>query len=97
MQGKELAQKRKNELLCLLENSKDKEFKNCVAKQLSELEKRHSLRKTKKEKQLYCKYCYMLYNENCKTRIRGFKKNGKKKKQKVIICGKCGKESRITL
>lgn len=97
MQGKELAIKIKNELLSLLKASKDPEFKANIIKQLIKVVERYSLRKTKYEKTLYCKYCDKQYAKNTKIRIRGFKKDNKKKKQKIIICGNCGKEQRITL
>lgn len=97
MLGKELAIKRKNELLALLKFSKDPEFIKSIIRQLSELLERLALRKTKDEKKLYCKHCTKPYSKNTKIRIRGFKKDGQKKKQKIVICGNCGKEQRITL
>ncbi len=97
MQGKELAIKRKNELLNLLKSSKDPEFIKNIIRQLSELLERLSLRKTKEDKKLYCKHCAKPYSKNTKIRIRGHKKDGKKQKQRIIICGNCGKEQRVTL
>lgn len=92
-----LAQERKNELLELLKKTKEQEFKNNIIHQIALLSSRHALRRTKNEKNIYCKYCKTAFNSKTKTRIRGFKKDKTKKLQKMFICDNCGKEQRITL
>ncbi|PIU22515.1 MAG: hypothetical protein COT14_00895 [Candidatus Diapherotrites archaeon CG08_land_8_20_14_0_20_30_16] len=94
---KEIAQERKIELLSILKKTKDETLKNNCVKQIALLSERFNLRRTKEEKDLYCKYCRTVYSNKTKTRIKHIKKNKKKILKKIIICGNCGKDQKQTL
>jgi len=94
---KEIARERKQELIYILKNTKNETLKNNCVKQIILLSERFNLRKTKEEKELYCKYCKKVYNEKTKRRFKCIKKNKKKILQKVMVCGNCAKKQKINL
>jgi len=93
----DVAKERKLELLNLIKTSKDKDIKNNAVFQTIQLSEKYNLRKTKEEKEMYCKFCKTAYNSNTKIRIKTIKKNKLKKLQKILICGNCGKEQKISI
>jgi len=96
-QAIELAKKRKQELLQLLNDTKDKSLKDSIVKTIILLSKRFNLRRAKAEKELYCKHCAKAIDNKSKIRIEKIKKNKEKYLQKIIICGYCGKKQKYKI
>jgi len=92
----DIAKNRKSELINILQKSKDIKLKNSCVKQIINISEKFNLRKTKIEKELYCKYCKTAHLKP-KIRIKRIQKNKKSILQKIIICDNCGKQQKINL
>lgn len=92
-----LVKERKNELITLLQTSKDIQLKDNCVNQIILLSEKYNLRKSKIEKELYCKHCKKAHSIKTKIRTKTIKKNKLKILQKIIICGNCGKQQKINL
>lgn len=93
----DIAKERKNELISLLQKSKDVDLKNNCVKQIILISEKFNLSRSKLEKELYCKYCKHSHTYKSKIRIKTIKKNKENILQKIIICGNCGKQQKIKL
>jgi len=81
----------------LLKTAKDKTLKVSIVKNIISLSKRFNLRRSKDEKELYCKFCAKPIDSKSKIRIEKIKKNKEKILQKIIICGYCGKKQKTKI